>query len=77
MSSRSSLSVHYEAAGGVFAGLLAGAFLWFLIITLEVQIDVLICSSADLAEQFSEFLHLRDWLPSAGTSYSVTDMKLL
>ena len=43
----------------------------------EVQFDVLISSSVHLVEQLSEFLRFRDWLPPAGTSLSVTEMKLL
>ena len=62
---------------GCFAGLLAAAFFMVLIIMLDVQFDVLISSSVNLAEQFSEFLNFRDWLPPAGTSLSMTKMKLL
>ena len=51
--------------------------LWFLIIIFEVQFDVLMSSSVNLAEPSSEFLHFRDWRPPAGTSLSVRAMKLL
>ena len=62
---------------GCFAGLLAGAFLSFLIVIFEVQFDVLIPSSVQLAHMFIDSLHFRDWLPPAGTSWAVTEMKLL
>ena len=52
-------------------------FLWFLIIMFEVQFDVLISCSANLAEPSSDFFHCRDWQTPAGTSLSVTEMKLL
>ena len=52
-------------------------FLWFLIIIFEVQFDVLISSSVNLDEQSNEFLYFRDWLPPAGTSFSMREMKLL
>ena len=52
-------------------------FLWFLIIIFEVQFDVLISSSVNLAEESNELRHFRDWLPPARTSLSVREMKLL
>ena len=52
-------------------------FLWFLIIDFKVKFDVRISSSVHLAEQSCEFLNFRDWLLPAGTSLSITEMKLL
>ena len=72
------LSVNVEAAGGVVCRPLGGClFSWFLIIIFDVQFDVLISSSVNLAEQSSEFLHFRNRLPPAGTSLSVREIEAL